>query len=99
MICSHPARAVAHSLLAGCCGAAALLAPVPLRAGMLEQIVISHCSQAMKAEFDKAAKTPPTGMVDFTCTCVADAMLTRRQSLDQAKTRCTALATRKYGAI
>lgn len=99
MIRCDPARAVVHSLLAGCCGAVALLVPVPVLAGMLEQIVVSHCSQAMKAEFDKAAKTPPAGMIAFTCTCIADAMLTRRQSLDLAKSRCTALATRKYGAI
>lgn len=99
MIRFHHARPVTHALLAGCCGAAGLLVPGPARAGMLEQIIVSHCSQAMKAEFDKAAKTPPAGMVDFTCTCVADAMLTRRQSLDLAKSRCTAQATRKYGEI
>jgi hypothetical protein len=53
----------------------------------------------MQADFKKASKTPPAGMVDFTCTCVSDGMLNRRQSLDQAKNVCVKQATQKFGTI
>jgi hypothetical protein len=80
-------------------GGAALLDAAPARANMVGQIITGKCAEAMKADFKKAAKTPPAGMVDFTCSCVADGMLKRRQSLDQAKTACVQQATTKYGAI
>ncbi|MEB3296234.1 MAG: hypothetical protein VKL23_01720 [Cyanobacteriota bacterium] len=76
-----------------------LLAAAPSRANMVRQIITGKCSQAMRADFKKAAKNPPAGMVDFTCGCVADGMLNRRQSLEQAKTVCVQQATQKYGAI
>ena len=81
----------------GCLGAVGLLAPTRVSANMVQQIVVSKCAEAMKAEFSKAGKTPPPGMVDFTCNCVADGMLKRRQTLDAAKASCTAQATQKFG--
>jgi hypothetical protein len=51
----------------------------------------------MQADFQKAGKTPPAGMVSFTCSCVADGMLRKRQSLEQAKSFCVKQATAKYG--
>jgi hypothetical protein len=45
---------------------------LPARAeSMLDQIVINKCSSAMQADFDKAGKTPPAGLIQQTCTCVA----------------------------
>ena len=76
-----------------------LLTPAASRANMVGQIITGKCAEAMQADFKKAAKTPPAGMVDFTCSCVSDGMLKRRQSLDQAKTVCVKQATAKYGAI
>ena len=78
---------------------AAALAPQAAQANMVQQIIVGKCTEAMQADFKKAAKTPPAGMVGDTCTCVADGMLKRRQSLDQAKTTCVQQATKKYGAI
>lgn len=76
-----------------------VLAAAPSHANMVRQIIAGKCSEAMRADFEKASKNPPAGMVDFTCGCVADGMLKRRQSLEQAKTVCVQQATQKYGAI
>lgn len=83
--------------------AATVLAPLlpqpPAQANMVQQIIVGKCSEAMQADFKKAGKTPPAGMVNDTCSCVADGMLKRRQSLEQAKTTCVQASTQKYGAI
>jgi hypothetical protein len=50
----------------------------------------------MQADFDQAAKVPPPGMVDFTCTCVVQKIFSQ-QSIHQAKTACTELALKKFG--
>jgi hypothetical protein len=71
----------------------------PAQANMVKQIIVGKCSEAMQADFKKAGKNPPDGMVTSTCSCVADGMLKRRQSLDQAKTFCVQQATNKYGQI
>lgn len=89
----------APALLFSASALLSLVAAAPSRANMMQQIITGKCSEAMRADFKKASKTPPTGMVEFTCGCVADGMLKRRQSLDQAKTVCVQQATQKYGAI
>ena len=71
--------------------------PQPAGANMMEQIITSKCAEAMQADFKKAGKTPPAGMVEETCSCVADGMLEKRQSLEQAKSLCVEQATVKYG--
>ena len=63
---------------------------------MVKQIIIGKCSTAMQDDFKKAGKTPPAGMVGATCGCIADGMLTRGQSLDQAKAVCVKQSTAKY---
>lgn len=65
---------------------------------MIDQIILGKCASAMQADFQKAGKTPPAGMVDSTCSCVVDQMK-HRQSIDQAKTTCSQLAIQKYGEI
>jgi hypothetical protein len=80
---------------------AALLSALqrPLLAqNMVDQIVFSSCAKAMKADFQKANKTPPEGMVQDTCTCVVD-RIHRRHSIEQAKQFCTAQSLQKYGQI
>ena len=79
--------------------AVAPLLPQAAQANMMQQIIVGKCSEAMQADLKKAGKTPQVGMVDFTCSCVADGMLKRRQSLDQAKTYCVQQATKKFGAL
>ena len=76
----------------------ALLPPPPAQAGMIEQIIFSKCSSAMQADFEKAGKTPPEGMIDFTCTCVVQ-KINQQQSINQAKTACSKLALQKYGVV
>ena len=71
--------------------------PQPAGANMMEQIITSKCAEAMQADFKKSGKTPPAGMVEETCSCVADGMLEKRQSLEQAKSLCVEQATVKYG--
>jgi hypothetical protein len=76
--------------------AAAVLVAVPARANMVQQIIVGKCSKAMQDDFKKAGKTPPAGMVDETCGCIANGMLKKGQSLDQAKTICVKQTTAKY---
>jgi hypothetical protein len=67
----------------------------PARAGMVENMIVSKCSEAMETDFKKSGKTPPAGMIDSTCSCV----LTRWQQklgLDTAIKTCTADARTKY---
>ena len=92
-------RAVGPLLGALLSVAVAPLAPQAAHANMVQQIIVGKCSEAMQADFKKAGKTPPAGMVGDTCGCVADGMLKQRQSLDQAKTICVQKVTQKYGAI
>ena len=68
----------------------------PAHANMIKQIIVGKCSSAMQDDFKKAGKTPPAGMVDETCGCIADGMLNRRQSLDQAKDVCVKQTTAKF---
>jgi hypothetical protein len=80
------------SLLLAC----AALCAAPAHANMMQQIIVGKCSQAMQDDFKKAGKTPPAGMVNDTCGCIADGMLKKGQSLDQAKTVCVQQTTAKY---
>ena len=65
------------------------LAPTAVQAqSMLDQMVIKKCTAAMQADFDKAAKTPPAGLIQQTCGCVAT-QLDATHNLEMAKTICT----------
>jgi hypothetical protein len=76
--------------------ASAVLFAAPAHANMVQHVLIGRCSSAMQDEFRKAGKTPPAGMVNETCGCIADGMLRRRQSLDQAKAICVKQSTAKF---
>ena len=77
-------------------GCAALGQSPTARAARIEQLIYNKCSAAMQADFEKAGKVPPEGMVDFTCTCVVQKIFSQ-QSITQAKNSCTKLALQKYG--
>ena len=94
------ARRIGLSAALLCLAAAApLLFPGAVQANMMKQIITGKCSDAMQADFKKAGKIPPEGMVASTCTCVADGMLNRRQNLEQAKQYCVKQATQEYGEV
>ena len=82
--------------LAGLISLAGLAALPPARAGMVENMILSKCSEAMAADFQKSGKTAPPGAISDTCNCV----LTRWQQkfgLNTAIQTCSADATTKYG--
>jgi hypothetical protein len=67
----------------------AFVAPTAVQAqSMLDQMVIKKCTAAMQADFDKAGKTPPAGLIQQTCGCVAT-QLDATHNLEMAKTICT----------
>jgi len=71
--------------------AAALLASLGSGAqaqSMMDQIIFSKCSAAMNADYQKAGKTPPDGMVQKTCNCVVTTM-DQTHNIDLAKQTCT----------
>ncbi|WP_254932342.1 hypothetical protein [Cyanobium sp. BA20m-14] len=75
--------------------ASAAFFAAPAQANMMKQIIVGKCSSALQDEFKKAGKTPPAGMVDETCGCIADGY-SKGQSLDQAKSVCVKQSTAKY---
>jgi hypothetical protein len=93
---SVPAAGPLAAVAVAALGLLALGLPRPALAGMIEQLIYNKCAAAMQADFDQAAKVPPPGMVDFTCTCVVQKIFSQ-QSIHQAKTACTELALKKFG--
>ena len=75
--------------------AGAVFFSAPAHANMVKQIMVGRCSGAMQDDFKKAGKTPPAGMVQETCGCIADGY-GKGQSLDQAKDVCVKQTTVKY---
>ena len=70
--------------------------PGAARAQSMQDVLINHyCTQAMNADFAKAGKTPPTGMIPFTCNCVIQ-QVNARATIDQAKATCQAQAAAQY---
>ena len=75
--------------------AGAVFFSAPAHANMVKQIMVGRCSGAMQDDFKKAGKTPPAGMVQETCGCIADGY-GKGQSMDQAKAICVKQSTAKY---
>lgn len=82
--------------LMGLVAISGLVVAHPARAGMVENMILSKCSEAMLSDFKKAGQTPPAGMVDETCQCVLKGWL-NKQGLDASIKTCSAAATAKYG--
>lgn len=71
--------------------AAALLASLSSGAqaqSMMDQMIFSKCSSAMNADFQKAGKTPPDGLVQKTCNCVVKTM-DQTHNIELSKQTCT----------
>jgi hypothetical protein len=54
---------------------------------MRDQKVMTKCSAAMQADFDKAGKTPPAGLIQQTCSCVVQ-QLDATHNIEVAKNIC-----------
>jgi hypothetical protein len=76
--------------------AATCLASGAAQASMIDQIIFNKCSSAMREDFQKAAKTPPEGMVADTCNCVVE-QVKNRKTIEEAKTFCSQQSLKKYG--
>lgn len=82
--------------LLGLIAVSSLSAPAPARAGMVENMILSKCGEAMLADFKKAGRTPPAGMVDETCQCVLTGWQ-QKKGLDTSIKSCSTAATNKSG--
>ncbi|MEI7664993.1 MAG: hypothetical protein WCI65_02965 [Synechococcaceae cyanobacterium ELA263] len=58
-------------------------------------IVKAFCLSAFESEMAQSGKTPPAGMADFACGCVAD-RIGSGSSLDTARTDCRQATARRY---
>lgn len=64
-------------------------------ANMKDQLIYRYCSRAMAGDFSKANRTPPSGMIRDTCTCVVE-QIGARASIAQARSTCQARALQNY---
>ena len=65
------------------------------RADGLGDIVKAVCLSAFENEMTQSGKTPPAGMADFACGCVAD-RIGSGSSLDTARSDCRQATARRY---
>jgi hypothetical protein len=72
-----------------------LFIPVARAQSMQDALINHYCTRAMLADFAKAEKTPPAGMVAYTCNCVIQ-QVNARATIDQAKAICQQQATAKF---
>ncbi len=76
-------------LLSAAAALIALVAPTAVKSqSMFDHMVVKKYTAAMQADFDKAGKTPPAGLIQQTCGCVAQ-QLDSTHNLEMAKTICT----------
>jgi len=76
------------SLAASTTAVFAGFASVAQAQSMMDQMIFSKCSSAMSADFQKAGKIPPDGMVQRTCSCVVK-KIDETHNIDLAKQICT----------
>ena len=69
-------------------GAIASITVFPARAGMVDNIIFSKCSSAMRKEYEKAGKQLLLSHLNATCNCVVKEMKNNR-GVEQAKSFCT----------
>ena len=79
-------------------GSTLLFAAPASAQNMVVQIIQNQCARAMNADFKAAGKSPPPGMVQDTCNCVAQ-RIEQRDSIEEAKTFCVKQSTAKYGPV
>jgi hypothetical protein len=93
-----PSLLLSATAVLGATAGLGLAAPAAAAASMRDQMIHQFCSKAMAAELAQAGKTPPAGMVPFTCTCVVQ-QVDSGASVDQAKTVCKQQTLQKYGSL
>lgn len=71
-----------------------LQVPAGAESGM-GAIVKAFCLSAFESEMAQAGKTPPQGMANFACDCVAE-RLRNGGGLDSARRDCRELTARRY---
>ena len=74
-----------------------LSTPAQARVGanMKDRLIFHFCGRAIRADFRKAGKTLPEGLVEQTCGCVVQ-KINARASIEQAKAICKAEAQQTY---
>jgi len=78
--------------------AASILAPGPPAAHAAEgfgEIVRAFCLSAFETEMEQAGKTPPAGMADYACGCMAG-KLRAGSSINTARAACRQETSRRY---
>jgi hypothetical protein len=73
-----------------------LMAALPARANMVDQIIRSNCLRAVNAEIRQSGKPAPDGMAEYTCDCVVQEIKTG-SSINQASATCKSRSVAKYG--
>ncbi len=61
---------------------------VPAHAGVVDNIIFTKCSSAMRKEYKKAGKQLLLSHLNTTCNCVVKEMKNKK-SVEQVKTFCT----------
>jgi hypothetical protein len=86
------------SLLILASATAAVLGPMPPAAHAAEgfgEIVRAFCLSAFETEMEQAGKTPPAGMADYACGCMAG-KLRAGTSIDTARAACRQETSKRY---
>ena len=65
----------------------AAITGIPANAGIVDNIIFSKCSSAMRKEYEKAGKQLLLSHLNTTCNCVVKEMKTNK-NIDQAKKAC-----------
>ena len=75
-----------------------LIIPDARAQNMKDDLINHYCTKAMNADFAKAGKTPPAGMIPFTCNCMIQ-QVNARATIAQAKANCKDQVTAKYPTL
>ncbi|WP_254979194.1 hypothetical protein [Cyanobium sp. ATX 6A2] len=73
-----------------------LMAALPARANMVDQLIASNCLRVVNAEIKASSKPAPDGMADYACDCVVQEIKTG-SSINQASASCKSRAVAKFG--
>ena len=68
--------------------ALAVISVAPIHAGVVDNIIFSKCSSAMRKEYEKAGEQLLLSHLNATCNCVVKE-IKNNKSIDQAKILCT----------
>ena len=72
------------------------LVPTAKAQSFRDNMINQRCTRAATDNFAKLAKTPPTGFIPFTCSCVVQE-INAQVPVEQARASCKAQAIAKFG--